>query len=192
MNRPIKVGFDLDGVLLYNPARVFRPITLKIKSILGVRRSEKTSFYIPNSNIEKLIWHIVHWSSLFIASGYKNIGHLGNNNKMHSYIVTSRFDCLKNDFQSWLKKMNAKSVFKATYHNKFNLQPHIFKTKMINNLKLDYFIEDNWDIVKYLNENTKAKILWITNILDKSIPYDLKFNSLKDALKFLQNQSSKS
>jgi len=188
----MKVGFDLDGVLLYNPARIFRPITVGLKSLLkSSKESQKkplTHFYYPKSSLEQLLWHIVHWSSMFISPGFEKIQQLSQQENIEAYIVTSRYDCLKNDFERWLKRMNAKKYFHQTYHNKDNLQPHVFKEKMINKLKLSYFIEDNWDIVQHINKTTSAKVLWISNSFDAHIPYDLKFLSLKDAMVYLEKK----
>lgn len=183
---PLKVGFDLDGVLLYNPARIFRPITILAKTVLRHKSPTKIEFYYPKSNIEKILWNIVHWSSLFIAPGFDDIKELAKEGKINAYIVTSRYDCLKGDFARWLKKMNAEIVFIDTFHNKNNMQPHIFKEKKINELGLDMFVEDNWDIVEHINSHTHAKVLWITNAIDKTIQYDNKFLSLKDAVEFLK------
>jgi len=184
---PLKIGFDLDGVLLYNPARIFRPITILIKTILRHKAPKKTAFYYPKSSFEKILWNIVHWSSLFIAPGFEDIKELSNQGKIKPYLITSRYDCLKGDFARWLKKMNATIVFVDTFHNKDNLQPHIFKEKKINELDLDLFIEDNWDIVQHINKHTKVKGIWITNAIDKSISYEPKFLSLKKAMIYIRS-----
>jgi len=68
---PLKIGFDLDGVLLYNPARIFRLATIVAKSILRQKKQTKTEFYYPKTEFEKILWNIVHWSSLYIADGYE-------------------------------------------------------------------------------------------------------------------------
>lgn len=186
--KKLKVGFDLDGVLLYNPARVFRPFTIGIKSLLPRKKSDIIHFYYPKSPYEKLIWRIVHWSSLFVSKGLEDIEALAKEGKIEPYIITSRYDCLKDDFKRWLQKMNAHLIFVNAYHNEKDLQPHIFKEQKIKELGLDYFVEDNWDIVRHINQNTKTKSLWITNALDKHIPYDLKFLSLSSAMAYLKNQ----
>jgi cytochrome c len=61
---------------------------------------------------------------------------------------------------------------------------------MIKKLNLDIFVEDNWDIAKYLkNQNSKlktgkkTKIFWIYNLLDRNIKYRYKFSSLKEVIK---------
>jgi hypothetical protein len=98
---------------------------------------------------------------------------------------------LQSDFNRWVKKLNGHVYFKGTYHNTEDLQPHTFKEKKIKELGLDYFIEDNWDIVQHINKTTKTKVIWITNLLDKEIDYDLKFLSLHDAMKFIRKEATK-
>jgi spore coat polysaccharide biosynthesis predicted glycosyltransferase SpsG len=184
----IKVGFDLDGVLLYNPARVFRPITVALKELLPKKKNDAIHFYYPKNFYEKLLWRVIHLSSLFIAEGLSEINVLAKEKKIEAYIITSRYDCLKDDFERWLKKMDAHLIFVDSFHNAKDLQPHIFKEQKIKELGLDYFVEDNWDIVRHINKNTKTKALWITNVFDRKISYDLKFRSLLDALSYLRNQ----
>ncbi|QQS43361.1 hypothetical protein IPM65_04340 [Candidatus Roizmanbacteria bacterium] len=191
MSSKLKVGFDLDGVLLYNPARIFRPITVGLKTIIKPKATKKTHFYYPRTFLEKWMWIAVHWSSLFISPGFDKVKTLANNGDIEAYIITSRYDCLKKDFQRWLKKMDSKKHFHATFHNKDNLQPHVFKEKMIKELGLEYFIEDNWDIVQHINKNTNAKALWISNAFDKHIDYELKFLSLKDAMDYIETKLRK-
>jgi len=188
---PIKIGFDLDGVILYNPARIFRPITIAVKTILRHKSLTKTTFYYPKSVLEKILWNIVHLSSLYIADGFYEIHKLSKEKQIQAYIITSRYDCLKNDFEQWMKKMNAEDIFIGTYHNKNNLQPHIFKAQKIKELDLDFFVEDNWDIVQYINKNTHAKCLWISNAFDKSISYNEKFMSLKETMKYIKKEIKK-
>ena len=66
------------------------------------------------------------------------------------------------------------------------MQPNEFKEIKIKKLGLDVYVEDNWDIVEKLKmKNEKLKVFWITNILDKNIPYQYKFDDLKEALRKL-------
>ncbi len=187
---PLKIGFDLDGVLLYNPARVFRPITIGFKKLLPKKLGkDHTHFYYPKSPLEKMLWHMVHWSSMFVADGFDDIKELTKNRSIEAYIVTSRYDCLKKDFDRWLRTLNKDNSFVKTFHNEKNLQPHVFKAQKINELGLDYFVEDNWDIVRHINAKTKTPTLWISNALDREISYDLKFFTLKDAIHFIKTKA---
>jgi hypothetical protein len=114
--KKLKVGFDLDGVLLYNPARIFRPVTLALKTVLPKKKnSGLIHFYYPKSPAEKIVWYLVHLSSLFVADGLKDIKELVDSDQIEAYIVTSRYDCLKRDFQRWLRKMKADKLFRMIW-----------------------------------------------------------------------------
>lgn len=186
----IKVGFDLDGVILYNPARIIRPITSMIKHTLLHKKG--LIFYYPKSHWEKTFWRILHLSSFITAPGLSDLVELAKSGKIEAYIITARFDFLKDDFHSWIKKIKGDTFLKGYYHNAKNEQPHLFKEKMIKKLNLDVYVEDNWDIVSHLNksfknENKIIKILWIYNILDRGMTYTNKFPHLSHAIKHIKN-----
>lgn len=186
----VKIGFDLDGVLLYNPVRIFRffitDFYKKIKNKI-LKKNEEITFYIPQKSLEKFIWLILHKTSFMINPGYENIIKLTENKNVKLYLITGRFSFLKKDLDAWLKKIRAKKIFKEIYYNKNDEQPHQFKIKMIKKLNLDFYVEDNWDIVKKLIFCKKTKILWLTNIIDNKINYPLKFKNLKEIYLFLTN-----
>jgi len=98
---------------------------------------------------------------------------------IEAYVITARFNFLQNNANSWFKKLNRNNVFKQLYVNTHNQQPHFYKEKLTNQLKLDIFVDDNYDIVRYLSKKTKADIFWIYNLLDWPINYPHKFSSLK-------------
>ncbi len=180
--RIIKVGFDLDGVLLYNPTRVARPVIAKIKKLIG---RDLNKFYYPKSRFEKFFWYLVHKSSLFPAEGVEKIQVLIKSKKIKVYVISARYELFKNDFDSWIKQVDPNKNFSGYFFNDVNDQPQIFKEKMIRKLDLDVFVEDNWDIVSHLNTRLKhrgLKIFWIYNLFDKKIKYRYKFPSLLKAL----------
>lgn len=178
--KKLRVGFDLDGVLLYNPARIVRMPVTRFKHYFFPKR-EKV-FYVPSTEGEKILWRIFHWSSLFVAPGLSDVKELEKKGLIEPYIITARYDFLKNDVQRWLKFMNANSFFKGAYMNQNNLQPHAFKEQMVHKLDLDIFIEDNWDVVEHLTKKTNVKAYWIYNIFDRNIPHAYKFPSLQMAV----------
>ena len=137
----LKVGFDLDGVLLYNPARIVRPIIATIKKVVVKNRQIK--FYYPKTSAEKYIWTIFHKSSLFIAPGFDEIISMVKNKRISAYIVTSRYSFLKNDLNHWLQKLEIDNLFDGIHCNENDEQPHIFKEKILKKLNLDIFVEDN-------------------------------------------------
>lgn len=184
----LKVGFDLDGVILYNPIRVARPIIAFFKSIF-FNHKKPLFFYYPKTKIEKLFWKILHLSSLFPAPGVNEIKKLVKEKKIKAYLITGRYSFLENDLQQRIKKLKLKNFFEGIYFNKNDLQPHLFKEKMIKKLNLDIYIEDNWDIVNYLTQNSelktqnkKIKIFWIYNLFDRRIKYKNKHHSLSSAI----------
>lgn len=186
--RPLKVGFDLDGVILYNPIRIVRPIFSVFRKLF--LHKKKSAFYIPKTRLEKLLWLLVHKSSLFVAPGVEDLQQLIKQGKVEAYIITGRYDSLKTDFEKWMERIEAKKYFKQYLHNSKEEQPFQFKKRMIKKFNLDIFVEDNWDIIQLLNHDPKmkTKIFWIHNALDQTIPYPYKFPSLKKAVEFIERQ----
>src|SRR3990167_3706142 len=162
--QPLRVGFDLDGVILYNPARVVRPLISLAKRLFLSKR--ELAFYYPHSPFEKMMWKLFHLSSIYISSGMDDIKKLIKEKKITAYIVTARYGFLGDDFKKWVKKNNIDLVFDGTYYNKDDEQPHLFKERMIKKLNLDVYVEDNYDVVKYLSQRQNAKIIWIYNVFD--------------------------
>lgn len=175
----LKVGFDLDGVLLYNPFRIVRPIVAIAKKLFF--KKKLLHFYSPQTNWEKQIWKFFHKSSIFIAPGLDDIKQLIKNKKIKAYIVTARYSYMKKDLEIWLKKMKVDKNFSGIYYNQKDEQPHLYKERMIKKLGLDVFVEDNLDIVSYLS--SKSKVFWIYNIFDRNHFYLNKFPDLKSAIK---------
>ena len=189
MVKPLKVGFDLDGVILYNPVRTLRPVASSLKFLKKlILRQQPDSFYFPKTFIEKEIWRLLHKTSYKIADGVDDIKELAVSGRIEPYIVTARYSFLKEDFQDWIRKLNNKPYFKYYHYNKNNMQPNAFKEHMIRQLGLDVFVEDNWGVIQRLNGAlSKTKVLWISNFLDRNIGYPYKFMNLKEAVGYLNN-----
>lgn len=178
--KKLRIGLDFDGVVAYNPFRIVRaPIAFIKKNILGVKNLK---FYVPQTDLQKLLWIIVHESSFFPANGTDLLRELSSRNDIEFHLVTARFHFLQASLDRWLIKYDLKKVFTSINMNTQDNQPHIHKLKMIQRLKLDYFVEDNWDIINYLKGKTPAEIFWIYNITDRDLQYSDKFPYLKKAL----------
>ena len=176
----IKIGFDLDGVILDNPSRIFRSLISRSKKAHLFPRKE-LEFYHPSSSWEQFLWLMIHKSSFRLANGFDDLEKLVLSHKnIEIYVVSARFACLKNDTLKWQKIINRKNIFKAIYFNDQDEQPHFFKKRMIEKLELDYFVEDNWDVASFLAKNQKnAQVWWLSNLLDRTISYPYKFFSFK-------------
>lgn len=186
MKHIIQVGIDFDGVLAYNPFRIARaPVTYVKRKILGAR---KTRFYIPQTELEKLIWTVLHESSVFPAVGIDLLRQLTAAKKLEAHLVTARYSFLQKNLYGWLRKNKIEDIFTSITINKNDEQPHLYKENVIQERKFDYFIEDNLDIVKHVFPRTKTKVLWIYNLLDKSYEYPYKFPYLKKALEHVVSE----
>jgi hypothetical protein len=186
MEQRIKIGIDFDGVLAYNPFRIIRaPITYTKRKIFKAKRLH---FYVPKTPIERFVWTLVHESSFLPARGLSLLKDMSKEQKYEFHIVTARFHFLQPGIMRWIIRNNLEGMFTDIHMNKHDKQPHIHKLDKINELQLDYFIEDNWDIVEYLNGKVSTKVLWIYNITDKNILYTDKFPYLEKALRVVNSK----
>lgn len=176
----VRIGFDLDGVILDNPSRIFRSLISRSKKAHLFPRKE-LEFYHPNSHLEKFLWSLIHKSSYKLAEGFTDLENLVlTHQNLEIYVVSARFVCLTKDTEKWKKIINRQNIFKDIYFNQCDEQPHFFKKRMIKKLALDYFVEDNWDVASYLAKNqNQTQVWWLSNFLDRTIDYPYKFFSFK-------------
>lgn len=175
----IRIGFDMDGVILYNPSRIFRSIISRSKKAHLFPRKE-LEFYHPSSKLGKMLWLLVHKSSFCLADGFTKLEELALSDKVELFVVSARFACLQSDTAKWQKIINHHNIFKEIHFNDQDEQPHLFKKRMIEQLQLDYFVEDNWDVVSFLAQHQqKTTVWWLSNLLDQNIDYPHKFSNFK-------------
>lgn len=183
MKKPKKliIGFDFDGVVAYNPARLARlPISFIKRRIFGIRT---VSFFVPKTSIERTLWALAHESSMFPAKGAALLRTMTKERLIEAHLVTSRFAFLESNLRVFLKRWNLLDCFTSVTLNYKEEQAHIYKERVIREKKFDYFIEDNWDIVSHLShQHLKTEIHWIYNILDRGQAYPRKHPYLEQAL----------
>lgn len=178
-DQKIRVGFDMDGVLLYNPSRIFRPLISRSKQAHLLPRKEM-EFYHPESRIEQWLWWLVHKTSFKPATGFTELEQLAQTGRLELHIVSARFACLRADTQQWLRLLNRQGIFASCNFNDQDEQPHLFKQRKLQELDLDYFVEDNWDVVAYLAAaQQRTQVWWLSNVLDQRIVYPHKFGDFK-------------
>ena len=118
MKKILKVGFDLDGVILYNPIRLVRPIAKLLKPFkFLILKQKKDFFYFPKSKIEQFLFFLLHKTSFKPDPALKDIKQLVKAKKIKAYIITGRYSFLKKDYEIWLKKIKAKTIFEKCYQN---------------------------------------------------------------------------
>ncbi|MDP3982896.1 MAG: hypothetical protein Q8Q65_02360, partial [bacterium] len=131
--KKLKVGFDFDGVLYYNPARIVRlPIKLLKEHFLPKRQLK---FWKPQTAWQKELWLLAHKTSLFPAAGYKHLLQLLEEKQFHGYIITGRYGYLKPEFEQRLNKCDPHNLFQGYYLNEKSMQPHKFKEQTIKKLE---------------------------------------------------------
>lgn len=186
MAKKVRIGIDFDGVLAYNPFRIIRaPVKWFKKRFLGVN---KLKFFVPKNELQRWIWSLMHESSILPGVGCELLKELNKDNTYEFFLVTARYGFLKGNMMHWLDKKGLTSVFKIISVNEATEQPHEYKLRKITELKLDYFIEDNFDIVSHVSKNSNTKVLWVYNIVDRNQEYKYKFPNLKRALEFIESQ----
>lgn len=189
--KTIRVGFDFDGVIAYNPLRIFRLPTNILKNLFLHQRELR--FYYPKTRLEQWIWILIHESSFFPAVGISELRTMLEKSEIEAYLITSRYACLEPSLFRWLKKHNLHQSFRGYFVNKKNEQPHLFKEKMIKSLELDAFIDDSWDIVQHLNQSKQAnglktEIHWVYNMIDRFNSYPHKHPHLKAFIEEIQKR----
>jgi len=181
----IRIGLDFDGVVVYDPVRVVRaPVKWFKKRVLGMR---KLTYYVPHNRWQQMLWKIVFGAGIWPAKGVNELRELGKNSDIELYLITGRFKFLEKNINWWLKKNNLAHVFKSITINEHNEQPHLFKERTIKKLKLDYYVEDNLDVVQHLAERLDCKILWVYNMLDVTRNYPYKFPYLQKTIEWIRN-----
>ncbi len=180
MARKIKIGLDFDGVVAYNPFRIIRaPIKWLKREVLGIR---KLTFFVPKNDLERLMWTLIHESSLFPGDGISLLKTLMKRDDLEFHLITARFGFLEKNLMGWLKRNGLENKFASINVNHLSEQPHLYKQRVVEGLKLDFFVEDNLDIVEHLSKSTGTKIFWICNIIDMRHKFPNKFTSLRGAL----------
>jgi len=184
--KKIKIGLDFDGVVAYNPFRVIRaPVVFFKRNVLGIT---KTKFLIPKNPFQQFVIRLMHESSVFPARGVDKLIQLANNRNVELHLITGRMGFLAPNLYHWLKKYQLDKIFTSINFNANYEQPHFFKQRIISELGVDYFIEDNWDVVNYLQTHSKTKVYWIYNFLDRGKIYEYKFPYLQKALDVLMHE----
>ncbi len=182
-----KVGVDLDGVVTYNPFRITRPAVSFIKS--AVLHKKEVGFFIPKNRWQKLIYEtVIVRASFFPAISTKWLKSYSGQKNIRLILITGRYAFTKQETLNWLTKWGLTSVFDKIYINEKNEQSHVYKERLIRENKLDYYIDDNWDIADFLRTRNLTKVCWIYNFSDRYKRFDYKYASLRKALEAIRDE----
>lgn len=151
----IRIGFDLDGVIIGKP--FFIPQIL-MEKLVRRKVDHQLEYRFPESKYERLIRYLSH-HPLFRSPINKNIElirELSKSDRYELYVVSSRYSFLEGRTKEWFKYYKLRNFFKEIYINLKNEQPHLYKERMINKLKLNAFIDDDKPLLEYLKRNVKG------------------------------------
>lgn len=156
----MNIGFDLDQVLISYPPIV--PSKL-INWLYRDHCTSKLSYRIPKNRFEQLIRKVTHYYRLR-PPFKKNIDFLltlPQNPHYTLYLISSRYGFLEKITHTILKRYNIFSIFSSINLNTQNEQPHLFKEKIIKKLKIDLFVDDDLELLQYLQQHCpNTKLFW--------------------------------
>ncbi len=121
--------------------------------------------------------------------------HLFPKDKNQLYLISSRFKFLENKTKGIIKKYHLDKIFDGMYFNFANEQPHLFKNRIIKNLKLDYYIDDDLSLLNYVaKDNPRTKFFWLTNQPGKTTSFSNihAISKLPDVINQLNNRIANS
>jgi hypothetical protein len=164
----MNIGFDLDKVFIDTPPFIPKSFIDKLYK----KRDNGVLLYRIPGPAEQIVRSITHLS-IFRPPIKKNLDFLRvfpkDKNKL--YLISSRFKFLQSQTNRIIKKYNFPNIFDEMYFNFANEQPHLFKNRVIKNLKLDYYIDDDLSLLNYVaRDNYRTKFFWLTNQSGKTTP----------------------
>jgi hypothetical protein len=168
----MNIGFDLDKVFIDYPP--FIPSWI-IDRIYKEKENGVLLYRIPGK-IEQKIRQISHSPLLRhpIKKNLQALHAIAGTKKYNMFLISSRFGFLKKQTAYIIKQYKLDTIFKQLHFNFNNEQPHIFKNRIIKNLHIDRYIDDDLSLLKFLAiENKKTLFFWLNNTLEKKISENL-------------------
>ena len=157
--KEVIIGFDFDKIFVDYPPLI--PDSLI--NWLYKKPSKTLKYRYPGTLEQQL--RILSHLPLFRHPIWKNIGvleKLSQNENIKMHVVSSRFKFLQKRTEQWLQKFPISKHFVSLNFNYRNEQPHAFKNKMINQLNIQYFIDDDLDSLLYFAEkNPNKQFFWL-------------------------------
>lgn len=144
----LKIGFDLDGLFVDKPPLIPR----RLIEWLFRGSSRNLHYRFPKTKLEKTIRKVSH-HSIFRPQIKKNLEFLkkiSQEKKYQLYLISARYSFLEERTHQWLKKSKIDNFFEKIFLNLKDEQPHFFKEKVIKDLKVDFFVDDDLPLISYL------------------------------------------
>jgi len=168
----MNIGFDLDKVFIDYPPFV----SPKVMDKLYKKKDNGVLLYRLPSYPEQLLRKASHFPLL--RQGIKgNLDFLRSvsKNEHKLYLISSRFKFLERTTQRLIKRYGFDTIFDGMYFNFANEQPHLFKDRVLKQLHLDLYVDDDLSLLKHVAKNNKdTKFFWLTpQKPQKSLPENI-------------------
>lgn len=147
--KKIKIAFDLDGVIVDKLPLVPKKF---IEILFRGFKKNGLHYRFPRSKFEQRIRKISHFYLLRppIKKNIECIRQLAKDGKYELYIISGRYSFLEKETERWLEKRRIKNLFKGIFMNLADEQPHLFKERVLKQLKPGVFVDDDGSLADYL------------------------------------------
>lgn len=147
--RKINIGIDIDGIFVGKPPLI---PALMINKLYMNTNSKELDYRIPKSWMDRKIRRLSHISMLrpIITKNIIWLNTYTSNKNTNVYIVSGRYSFLYNLTKNIFKKNCNNFDLNKIILNNSDIQPHIFKSECIKKFKLNYLIDDDIFMLKYL------------------------------------------
>ena len=178
MEKKIRIAFDLDGIIIDKPPFISKKLLERLFRGSG---RKGLHYRFPKTILEQEIRKFSHFY-LFRPPIWKNIEfikELAKDKRYELYIVSARYSFIKNETWRWLEKRKINNIFKDVYLNTKDEQPHLFKERILKDLKPDIFIDDDNLMADYLAEKINDSKIYCLSV-GSSSKKALKLKSLEN------------
>ncbi len=168
----MNIGFDLDKVFIDYPPLV----PSNLINFLYKRPSKKTLQYRIPKKSEQLFRQISHISFLrpLIKNNFEILEYKSFKRKHKHFLISSRFSFLKKRTNHIIEKYQFDKLFDGMFFNFKDEQPHFFKNRIIGQLKIHRYIDDDLDLLKFLSKkNKKTLFYWLNDKINKKLTPNL-------------------
>lgn len=156
----MNIGFDLDKIFVEYPPFVPE----KVVDFLYKEKSNGVLKYRIPAKPEQFFRLLTHYPFLRkpIRENLTFVKNLKQQNNAKYYLISSRFSFLKKRTEEIVQENNLNLIFDDMFFNFKNQQPHIFKNKIIEKLKLNCYIDDDLALLLFLaKRNLNTKFYWL-------------------------------
>lgn len=191
----MRIGFDFDKVFIdYPPLLPPQIIDFLYKGGSYFKKTNTKNFspkYRYPGKIEQKLRIFSHYPFLRkpIQENVKALQKIAGSKRNNTYLISSRFSFLKKSTNNIMEKYKLNKYFKEIYFNFDDQQPHLFKEKIIKDLKIEKYVDDDLHLSLYLaSKFPHLEIYWITDQFsaDIKLPKNVKpIRSLKELVKII-------